>query len=74
MRKWTAAAKAPVSGTQGAISASLGWQEKLDPCFSLRRSAEQGTITLCKAKQAASMPRGDSQELECGKEKKLHPM
>lgn len=74
MRKWTAAAKAPVSGIQSAISASLGWQEKLDPRFTLRRSAEQSTITFCKAKKAASMTRGDSQELECGKEKKLHPM
>ena len=74
MRKWTAAAKAPVSGIQGAISASLDWQQKLDPRFSLGTSAEQGTITFCKAKKAASMPRGDSQELEYRKEKKLHPM
>lgn len=66
----TAAAKVPVSGTEGAISASLGWQDKLDPHFSLRRSAEPGTIAFCKAKKAASMPRGDSQELECGRGKK----
>lgn len=42
---------------------------KLDHHFSLGRSAEQGTVTLCKAKR----PRGDYQELEMGKGKKLVP-
>lgn len=39
----------------------------------LGRHAKQGTITFCKAKKAASSPKGDCQELERGREKKLHP-
>lgn len=39
----------------------------------LGRHAKQGTITFCKAKKAASLPKGDCQELEHGREKKLHP-